>query len=321
VSAGLNIPNVGSGDYIATRGVNQTFTGTNIFNTAHVYDTGFQIMNGSDATKQIQFGSSLNATGQFLVIESQQSSSQALYVPNISGSDTIDTLNTNQTVVGTKIFNSIRVYDTGFQINNSSDATKQITFNTSLNTTGTYLDIVSQQSSSQVLYVPNITGTDTLASLVLPQTFTGAKTFNGGVLFATTGGTPTNLNYYEDLSTTLVFGADTYASGVTANVRFIRTGKMCMFSLLQIVTGTATQAGNLSVPSIPSRFLPYNSGSGYSLNHLVPGTNNSVASTCVFEYDSSVPRFFFYPSISVTGQFTGSGTASIQPFSCVYPVP
>lgn len=65
-----------------------------------------------------------------------------------------------------------------YAVQDATDATKQQLWNLASSTTGTNLTLKGQQSTSQTLAFPNITGADTLPTLGLAQTFTGTNTFN-----------------------------------------------------------------------------------------------------------------------------------------------
>lgn len=68
---------------------------------------------------------------------------------------------------------------------NEAALTKLLTFNLSGQTASTTLTIATAQSTSQTLNFPNITGSDTVATLGLAQTFSGAKTFSSAPTFST----------------------------------------------------------------------------------------------------------------------------------------
>ena len=194
----ITIPNITASDTIATLKLSQTFTGTNSFSSALVANgnpgitsTGNLILqaaagnniyfnDGADATKQIRFNLTGQTSGTILAISSVQSTTQTLTIPNITGADTLVTLNVDNTFTGTNIFKD----GSKFQIQNSSDATKILEFNTGSNTTGKTLTISTNQTTSQTLNVPNITGTDTLPTLAISNIFTGANTFKDGTSFA-----------------------------------------------------------------------------------------------------------------------------------------
>lgn len=73
------------------------------------------------------------------------------------------------------------VSTTTYAVQDSSDSTKQQLWNLASQTTGTNLTLKGQQSTSQTLAFPNITGSDTVATLGLGNAFTGANTFGTAV--------------------------------------------------------------------------------------------------------------------------------------------
>jgi hypothetical protein len=65
----------------------------------------------------------------------------------------------------------------------------------------------------------------TYSSGVISGTFTGTPLLNGGIQLQTSGGVPTTLNYYEQLTVALTFSAGTGNSG-SINVQFTRVGNI-----------------------------------------------------------------------------------------------
>ena len=97
---------------------------------------------------------------------------------------------TNKTI--STASNTVVLSDTTTNIVNVSDNTKKINLSPAANTTGATLTVASNQATSQTINVPAITTTDTLATIGLGQTFTGANTFSGNNSFSGTTNTFTN---------------------------------------------------------------------------------------------------------------------------------
>ena len=161
----LAIPNITGSDTLATLGLANAFTGANTLTDATT------IINATTASKVLAFSLSGMTAAKTLTISSSQSTTQTLTIPNITGADTLATLGLGQTFTGANVF-----YDTS-TIVNASAPTKVLAFSLAGMTAGKTLTISSSQSTTQTLTVPNIAGADTLATLGLGQTFTGAKVF------------------------------------------------------------------------------------------------------------------------------------------------
>ena len=69
-------------------------------------------------------------------------------------------------------------------IKDSTDNTKIMALNVSGNTTGITTTLKPTSSTSQIINLPNVTATDTLASLGLAQTFANAQTFTTAPVFS-----------------------------------------------------------------------------------------------------------------------------------------
>jgi len=116
-----------------------------------------------------------DTSGTQLTVSTNQTTSQNLNIPNITSTDTIATLGSNNTFTGTNNF-----YDTGFNIIDSIDNTKILKFDCLAASTGTELIIRNNQTSSQVLEIPPINSTDTIATLNSYQVFTNTNKFSAG---------------------------------------------------------------------------------------------------------------------------------------------
>ena len=90
------------------------------------------------------------------------------------------TVGSSLTVNSATTLNGVtKVLDQGdFIIQNQADTTKQLEFNLSGQTTGKLVTISSLLTTTQIIQIPNITATDTLATLGLAQAFTAVNTFS-----------------------------------------------------------------------------------------------------------------------------------------------
>lgn len=135
------------------------------------------IVDSADATKILTFSLSGMTASRTLTLSSSQTTNQTLIIPNITAGDTIDTLGLAQTITGAKTMsglNSVLVSSSGLTVRNPAN-----TFSYTI--TGAAIGAARQ------LNLPLITGTDTLASLGLAQTWSAIQTFTTPVIGAATG--------------------------------------------------------------------------------------------------------------------------------------
>jgi len=154
----LNVPNITTTDTMVVTTLFQ-----NLSNKYLIADTVL-FADQSDNSKYLQFYTTNNSTGAGLEINTNQTVSSSLSIPNVSVADTFALINLAQT-----LSNKSLVDASTFIIDNG-DATKRLTFSTGGNTTGITLTLASAQSTAQTLNLPNITSTDTAIVSLLPQT-------------------------------------------------------------------------------------------------------------------------------------------------------
>lgn len=143
----LSIPTLTAGDTILTLGLNQTITGIKTFSTAPIIST-------------------------------------------ISNTGTLTLPTTTDTLIGratTDILTNKSLVDASCFWVNSVDNTKKLAWSLGTQTASTTLTLISNQTTSQSLNVPNITTTDTILTSGLTQTITATKNFTGGSGIVTSG--------------------------------------------------------------------------------------------------------------------------------------
>src|SRR5271154_5739424 len=167
----------------------------------------------SDTTKRLAFTCSSSSTGTTLFITTNQTfSGSGLSIPNVPTGDTMATIGLAQTLVGKTLL------DGSTAIANTGDNTKQLVFSLGGNTTAKTLTLSAAQSTSQTLHIPNIVASDTIATLGLAETFSGAITFSANPTITGTNGA---LNFQ---SSTVLIG---YASGSGSYFSDSVSGTLC----------------------------------------------------------------------------------------------
>jgi hypothetical protein len=191
----LTIPTLAATDTIAVLGTAQTFTAAQTF-SGGITATGLTANGDTD----IENGKFLKVTAggagtgfkvrttaagtptTFIYVTflgGNTAANQTLTIPTLAATDTIATLGVTQVFTGQNTFNTGA---SGLTLADPTTSTKQIQFANSAATAATTLTLTGQQSTSQTLKFPNISASDTIATLGTAQTFTATKTFTGAIL-------------------------------------------------------------------------------------------------------------------------------------------
>lgn len=148
----------------------------------------------------------------------------------------------DQTIGGVKTFVETPVFSNGGVVLTSSDQT--------INGVKTFVETPIFPTNGGIVLT---SGDQTIGGA---KTFTDATTFGTSVLLPTSGGTPTALTFYEELSTTVDFTSGMFAGALTANVQFTRVGNMVTMLLSSATTTANGTPGVLTSTVIPARFRP-----------------------------------------------------------------
>jgi hypothetical protein len=131
---------------------------------------------------------------------------------------------------------------------NAATSSKIVGFNLTGMAASTTLTLASAQSTSQTLNVPNVTATDTLASLGLSQTFTGTNSFNAVTIKG--ANLLTFNNSANTFATTFQAGANTANYAITlpivdgSNTQVLQTNGSGVWSFVTVPTANANVAAN-----------------------------------------------------------------------------
>lgn len=174
--AQLNVPNT----WTALQTFGSNLAATSISNTGTLtLPTSTDTLVGRATTDTLTNKTLTNPS--FNVNTFLNSSGNTITIPSAAQNDTL------LGQISTNFVQNKSLYDSNNLFVNSVDNTKQLKYLLSGQTTGTTLTIQSNQTTSQALNIPNITGTDTISTLGLTQTITGTKSFTGGSGIATSG--------------------------------------------------------------------------------------------------------------------------------------
>lgn len=140
------------------------------------------------------------------------------------------------------------------------------------------------------------------------QTVSGLKTFNDGVRFATSGGTASILNDYEEYTTTATWQG-IWATNQTSSLKLTRAGKNISLHI-QGVLATANTAAVITGVGviIPTRFLNTNESpwGDYVRSPIIIRNNNADASGAIQIFGNG--GVTISASVGV-GNFAGSGSS------------
>ena len=159
---------------------------------ASIIDTSnvLNIKDSTDNTKILALNVSGNTAGITTTLKPTSSTSQIIQLPNVTTTDTLAALGLAQTFSAAQTFSSSvtmgNIIDASnvLNIKDSTDNTKVLAINASGNTTGVTTTLKPTSSTSQIIQLPNVTTTDTLAALGLAQTFSAAQTFTLAPVFS-----------------------------------------------------------------------------------------------------------------------------------------
>jgi hypothetical protein len=249
----------------------QTLTNKSLNNT-----TTFHIDN-TDSSKKLGYQTSNATTNTTTILESKSTVNRTLSLPDITDSlvskNSIDTL-TNKTLInptissinngGTVSFpfgNDTLLSKTSTDIvtnkslNNSNcafvdgtDNTKKMNFSSVAASTATTLTLVDQQTTSQSLYIPNLTSADTLTTTGANQTITGNKLFTAITGFISKNSTLYNMGNASQSGTTITGIGTTFSASMVGGLLLFATGEIAFISSF-ISTTLLTSYKNQTVAS------------------------------------------------------------------------
>jgi microcystin-dependent protein len=122
------------------------------------------------------------------------------------------------------------------------------------------------------------------------QTFAGVKTFNAGISLPTSGGTASNLDYYETGTFPANFNVGLSTNSNVITVSFVRVGKAVTLYIPQLITtATATVAtSSTATGTIPTRLLPALIHRNYNLTTFNNNTPDENVRTYLLIYATGV---------------------------------
>ena len=190
----LTIPNITTPDTLVTLGVKSTFVAEIVTAASATGTAGFNLPPGIAPTAPVNGDVWTTTIGVFAQING---STVGPFSAGAGGSTFLDS---------------------AFAILNAGTPSKQVQFSLTGSTASTILTIATAQAASETLNIPNITATDTIATLKLGNAYTGSNTWGTSTTpiaitqgAATSGNPPTGFSYTGGAHTGLTAGAATPA--------------------------------------------------------------------------------------------------------------
>jgi hypothetical protein len=225
-----------------------------------------------------------------------------------------NTLSLSNKTLTSPVITGAGTLTTATQFVDTSDATKELAFLLSGNTTGKTLTLSTSQSLSETLAIPNVGSADTIATLKATQTFTSGSTWNGVAIGAGFGGTgASTLTAHNVLlgegTSSVAFAAPTQYLSLIGNASGDPSFQAVPLNQTTAVTGQlAVSNGGTGASTLTQYGILM--GNGTSAVTLIGPSSNTgyvLTSTGV----SSAPTFQAVPSVAPTLNGTAASPQSV----------
>jgi hypothetical protein len=258
--------------------------------------------NVTTASKALKFSLGGATAAKTMTIASSHTVDRTLTLPDVT-----DTLvgRTASQVVSNKNFDSTNV----FSLNTDNTRLVQIIPGNANSTTQT---MWFNSANSRTYFFTDPGADADVVTTQGAQTLAGIKTFSTSIKLATSGGTASALDYYEDWTSS----GSTIGNCVTAtacNPRIVRVGKKCTIYFPGLGLTSATSTNTMTTTALPSRFYPANS----NLRFLGSVINNGAYLTGHIEVSSSTGVITVYSDLNA-GTFTNATFVACHPTSFSY---
>lgn len=242
-TATLTIPLITTSDTMALLGTSQTFTGAKTFTGGVTIQTTALTITDVNVVLSATTGTKIGtATTQKLGFYNA--------TPIVQPTGDVATALTNLGLVASPTISATTALDGTFAVNNTADPTKQFKWSLGNQATGSIVTLsTASTQATGTLSIPLFTTSDTLALLGTTQSFTGAKTFTGGLTVNTANMTITDVNIVLSATTGTKIGTAT-----TQKLGFFNTTPVAQqtgdistaLSNLGLVTSGTLAAGSLT---------------------------------------------------------------------------
>lgn len=271
-------------------------------------------VNVNDAARTISLAGNLTLAAAFITSGANSLTLTTTGSTNVTlpTTGTLATLAGSETLTNKTLTTGTVIRDTTLSFVNAVDATKVHSLDLSGATTGTNTSFAFVSTANRTITFPN--RTDTLVSLGGAETLT-SKT----IAFPTSGGTPTNLDYYEEGTTSLTFSGP-FSVNQTINIAFNRIGKKVTLMVPE-VNATATGSPGSSAAStaaLPARLQPNAASYRELLISIIdPNGSNPGLNPGLFRVDTGGIINIYRDGTQATNWTTGT-TVGWRTFSLTY---
>lgn len=254
----------------------------------------------------ITLTSDVTGSGSGGSVSTTVSAIQGTSVTGVTGTGKV-VFQTSPTVNGATISGSGTTIQTFALFVDVSDATKKLQISTSGNSTNTQLTLSSNQTTNQNISIPNITGSDTLATLGLAQTFSAVKTFSSAPILSSLAAHGILISENTSAIVALVGGTGTLLTGQGSSVD-------PSFSATPTLGVNGTTAGTLALAtstvsggSVTIQNPSTTSGNAYNFN--LPATVGSAGQVLTSQGGGATAMTWTaHPTLTSLGIFSGKNS-------------
>ncbi len=163
-------------------------------------------------------------------------------------------------------------------------------------------------NAGSIILRPNATNALTCSLISPGVTYTSIQ----NLLLPTTGGTPSPLNYYEELTLPVTYSGP-WAVSQNRDIKITRIGRIVTL-LFESVLQVATVNINITVTgTIPARFRPQSTADSNETWYSIPITDNTIVSTVFMSILNT-------GAITITHVYSGAGSSGFNNLSISYSV-
>lgn len=294
---------------------------TGQINAVHVNSVNI----GAAMTLTAPFIMLTNTSNQIVVHTANPGNTVTLTVPSAAASRTYtvpDVLSNASFVMteGAQTINGVKTFTSAPVLPASSLPAITLTNVTNQITLGTGNQIVltaPTPAATRTYTVPDVLANASFVMTAGAQTIAGAKTFSNGVVFGTAGGTPTNLNFYSEVTQTpFTLTGNVLAAPVNVTINLVRIGKLVILQFTGFTSATGGAASTIvSSSTINTEFRP-----AITVQDMINVLNSTSDTVGLSEVATTGVMTFYRASAigNTVNTFAAAGTVGIRSFASAW---
>ena len=280
-----------------------------------------KVTGGASVGKNIKSGGSINAVSTIVSQSTMQATGITLTTTPLavgSGGTGLATLTSGQLLTGNGTGN---VTGTALPITVANGGTGLATLTSGALLTGngtsspTFtalpLTVANGGTGATTLATGNFLQGNGTSAVSSSNTMTNAVTLNGGLLLQTTGGTATNVNYYEE--TTMTTGTTGCLTLASQTLKLMRIGNWVHVTWPTMQGTTSGAATLVTDTAIPARYRPL-----AEFRTPCHGQSNALVANCVAVMATT--GFITFSQSTGSGVFLGAAVGGPYQGTFVYPI-